>query len=102
MISPLDDVALVSPSKNAEMIALDDALKRLAEVDPRKSDVVEMRYFGGLTFEETAEALKVSRLTVIRDWNFARAWLLTELKRYNASAVVDLDLKSRSRTRRTS
>ena len=71
----LDDVAVVSPSDSAQLIALDDALKRLAAIHPRKADVVEMRFFGGLSVEETAEVLKVSRLTVIRDWNFARAWL---------------------------
>jgi RNA polymerase sigma factor (TIGR02999 family) len=71
----LDDVVLVSQAKREELVALDDALKQLAEIHPRKSEVVELRFFGGLSFEETAEVLKVSRLTVIRDWNFARAWL---------------------------
>ena len=75
----LDGVALVSSTKSAYLLAIDEALKRLAEIHPRKADVVEMRFFGGLSAEETAEALKVSRLTVIRDWNFARAWLLAEL-----------------------
>jgi RNA polymerase sigma factor (sigma-70 family) len=58
---------------------LDDALNRLAEINPRKAQVVELRFFGGLSVEEVAEVLKVSRLTVIRDWNFARAWLRTEM-----------------------
>jgi RNA polymerase sigma factor (sigma-70 family) len=71
----LEDVVLVSEAKGEELIALDDALKRLATIDARKSEVVELRFFGGLSVEETAEALKVSRLTVIRDWNFARNWL---------------------------
>ena len=71
----LDDMIFISESKSEELLVLDDALKRLAEIHPRKSDVVEMRFFGGLSVEETAEVLKVSRLTVIRDWNFARAWL---------------------------
>jgi len=57
------------------------ALKALAEVDVRKSQVVEMRYFGGLTVEETAEALKVSPETVMRDWKLAKAWLLRELSK---------------------
>jgi RNA polymerase sigma factor (TIGR02999 family) len=74
-----EDVVLVSDSKSAELLALDDALKRLAQIHQRKSDVVELRFFGGLSAEETAEVLKVSRLTVIRDWNFARAWLRSEL-----------------------
>jgi RNA polymerase sigma factor (TIGR02999 family) len=77
----LEDAVIVSNSKNAGLVALDDALKRLAEIDPRKSHMVELRFFGGLTVEETAEVLKVSRLTVIRDWNFARVWLRSELSR---------------------
>ena len=60
-------------------MALDDALKRLAELDPRKAEVVEMRFFGGLSVEETAEVLKVSAVTVMRDWSTARAWLYREL-----------------------
>jgi RNA polymerase sigma factor (TIGR02999 family) len=75
----LDEVTLASDAKGPQLIALDDALKRLAELHPRKNDVVEMRVFGGLSVEETANVLKVSRLTVIRDWTFARAWLLAEL-----------------------
>ena len=72
---PLDELALVSESRAIELVAIDDALRRLAVAHPRKSQVVEMRFFGGLSMEEIAEALNVSRLTVIRDWNFARAWL---------------------------
>jgi RNA polymerase sigma-70 factor, ECF subfamily len=72
---PLDNVVLMSEPKAGELLALDDAMKRLAGVHPRKSQVVEMRFFGGLSVEEVAEVLGVSRLTVIRDWNFARAWL---------------------------
>jgi len=72
---PLDELALVSESRAIELVAIDDALRRLAVAHPRKSQVVEMRFFGGLSMEEIAEVLNVSRLTVIRDWNFARAWL---------------------------
>jgi RNA polymerase sigma factor (TIGR02999 family) len=79
----LDESAIVSPEKSARMVALDEAMKRLALVHPRKSDVVELRFFGGLSVEETAEVLKVSRLTVIRDWNFARAWLRAEMSGQN-------------------
>jgi RNA polymerase sigma factor (sigma-70 family) len=61
------------------MIALDDALNTLAQVDPRKAQIVELRFFGGLTVEETAEVVKVSGDTVMRDWKLAKAWLLTEL-----------------------
>jgi RNA polymerase sigma factor (TIGR02999 family) len=78
---PLDltktvDVAQV---KARELVALDDALNALAEVDPRKSRIVELRFFGGLSVKETAEVVKVSSDTVMRDWKMARAWLLTEL-----------------------
>jgi RNA polymerase sigma factor (sigma-70 family) len=60
-------------------VALDEALKALAELDARKSQVVELRFFGGLSVEETAAALQVSAATVLRDWRFARSWLLREL-----------------------
>ena len=74
----LDEGLLVS-DPGRDLVALDDALQALAQVDERKSQVVEMRYFGGLTVEETAEALKVSPETVMRDWKLAKAWLLREL-----------------------
>jgi len=64
-----------------ELIALDDALETLAKLDERKSRVVELRYFAGLTVEETAEVLGISRLTVIRDWQFSRDWLKREIGR---------------------
>jgi len=83
---PLDETAIVSPSKNAQMLALDEALSRLAQIHPRKSEVVELRYFGGLSVDETAEVLNISRLTVIRDWNFARAWLFAEIRGQNPGA----------------
>ena len=86
VIEPLDESAIVSPSKSEQLLALDDALTRLAAIQPRKGAVVELRFFGGLSVEETAEVLGVSRLTVIRDWNFARAWLLAEMKGENPPA----------------
>src|SRR5262245_48907419 len=72
-IEPLDEAATLSHARGEQFIALDEAMRRLASINlsKRKSDVVELRFFGGLTFEETAEALGVARLTVIRDWNFA-------------------------------
>ena len=74
------DEALLPPIETShDLIALDDALHALAAVHPRKSDVVELRYFGGLSLEETAEALHVSIDTVKRDWRFARLWLLREI-----------------------
>ncbi len=65
--------------KGAELVALDDALTSLEAIDPRKCRVVELRFFGGLSLEETAEALKISPRTVLREWNLARAWLHREL-----------------------
>jgi RNA polymerase sigma-70 factor (ECF subfamily) len=75
----LDEVAVLSPERGAELIALDDALERLSSIDPRKSRVVELRYFGGLSVEETAEILEVSAITVKRDWLVAKAWLRREM-----------------------
>ena len=70
----------LSAEPGRDLVALDDALEALAKLDERKSRVVEMRFFGGLTVEETAEALRVSADTVKRDWKFAKAWLLQELR----------------------
>lgn len=75
----LDEALTVSSERAAEVVALDEALSRLAEVAPRKSRLVELRFFGGLSVEETAEVLQVSPGTVMRDWTFARAWLLKEI-----------------------
>jgi RNA polymerase sigma factor (TIGR02999 family) len=74
------DVDLVgTPEASANLVAVDDALNRLAKVDERKSQVVEMRFFGGLSVDETAEVLRVSPETVMRDWKLAKAWLHREL-----------------------
>ena len=75
----LDEALLSAKKAGHDVVALDDALHALAIVHPRKSDVVELRYFGGLSLEETAEALDVSIDTVKRDWRFAKLWLLREL-----------------------
>ena len=75
----LDENALLSAERAAEMVALDDALRHLAAIDQRKSQVVELRYFAGLSIDETAEALKVSPGTVMRDWTLAKAWLRREI-----------------------
>ena len=82
---PLDDVPLAAPERAASIVALDDALTALAEVDPRKSQVVELRYFGGLSVAETAAVLRVSPETVQRDWRVAKAWLLRELSGQGAA-----------------
>ena len=76
----LSEAALVSAEKTNELIALNDALNRLAVIDERKSKVVELRYFGGLSVDEAAEVLKISPITVMRDWKFAKAWLSREIQ----------------------
>jgi RNA polymerase sigma factor (TIGR02999 family) len=75
----LDAAPMVSTRTQPEVLAINDALKALAKVDSRKSQVVELRFFGGLNVDETAEVLKVSPDTVVRDWKLAKAWLLREL-----------------------
>lgn len=76
---PLDDALVVGSHPDRELVELDDALKRLMLVDERKSRVVELRFFGGLDVKETAEVLKVSPETVMRDWKLAKVWLVREL-----------------------
>src|SRR5437870_6324368 len=76
----LDDAMVISQERAAEVIALDDALKELAEIDPQQSRIVELRFFGGLTIEETAEVLGIGHATVERDWKMARAWLRRKLE----------------------
>ena len=75
----LEEAAAVTPDQSAELLRLDEALTSLAEMDPRRSQVVELRYFGGLNNEEIAGVLNVSENTVTRDWNMARAWLYQQL-----------------------
>jgi RNA polymerase sigma-70 factor, ECF subfamily len=79
----LDDAAEIPRATDTELMALDDALTALAGFDERKSRVVELRFFGGLTIAETAAVLRVSPITVTRDWDLARAWLARELRRTN-------------------
>jgi RNA polymerase sigma factor (TIGR02999 family) len=76
---PLDAVASLPQAQAANLISLDEALNSLSAIDPRQSEVVELRFFGGMSIEETAEVLKVSPGTVARDWTFARAWLRKEM-----------------------
>ncbi len=75
----LDEALLVSQERGQDVVGVDEALKALAAVDTRKSQVVELRFFGGLTVKETAEVLKVSTATVLRDWRLAKLWLFREL-----------------------
>ncbi len=76
----LEDAGAKSPSQDEKVMALDEALERLAAIDPRKSRIVEMRYFGGMSVEETAQVLDVSPITIKREWSKARAWLYREMQ----------------------
>src|SRR5216110_1691042 len=75
----LDEAAMVSPEQSKEFVDLHEALERLVTLDSRKAQVVELKYFGGLNYDEIAEVLKISRVTVRREWEFAKVWLYTEL-----------------------
>jgi RNA polymerase sigma-70 factor (ECF subfamily) len=86
----LDDAPALSASRAAEFVALDDALNELFNLDPRRSRVVEMRYFGGMSVDEAAEVLNVSPATVLRDWNAAKAWLYTQLNRTGSAQIPEL------------
>ena len=77
----LNEQSLASPERSPDLVALDAALTQLAELDARKSKIVELRFFGGLSLQETAAALQISDRTVLREWNLAKAWLYRELKR---------------------
>jgi RNA polymerase sigma-70 factor, ECF subfamily len=89
----LDETAAVGGEREGDLVALDDALQALARIDARKARVVELRFFGGLSVEESAEVLKVSQVTVMRDWSTARAWLYRELTRGapNGSETMEAD-----------
>jgi RNA polymerase sigma-70 factor, ECF subfamily len=80
----VDEIVLPAPQSDVDVVALDESLERLATLDERQSRVVELRFFGGLTVEETAEVLNVSPATVKNDWRLARAWLYSELERSEA------------------
>jgi RNA polymerase sigma-70 factor (ECF subfamily) len=75
----LEEAAVMGGGRTTDLVALDDAMHALEQLDPRKVQVVELRFFGGLSVEETAEVLKVSAVTVMRDWSTAKAWLYREL-----------------------
>ncbi len=77
----LETIPDLSSGRDREIVAIDDALGALAELDPRKAKVIELRFFGGLSVEETAEVLKISPQSVLRDWKLAKAWLMRELSR---------------------
>jgi RNA polymerase sigma factor (TIGR02999 family) len=82
---PLEEALLFSEEQSEELVALDGALERLAQIDARQSRIVDLRFFGGLTVEETAEVVGISPKTVKRDWNVARAWLHREIKVVSSS-----------------
>ncbi len=84
----LEEALVIGDQPGEDLVALDDALKELAALDPRKSKVVELRFFGGLSVEESAEVLKVSVETVMRDWKFAKTWLRRELSRESGARAV--------------
>jgi RNA polymerase sigma-70 factor, ECF subfamily len=79
LLAPLDDARDFSQDRGVDLMALDEALSRLAAFDERKAKVVELRFFGGLTVEETSGVLNVAPITIMRDWELAKAWLLREL-----------------------
>jgi RNA polymerase sigma factor (TIGR02999 family) len=85
-----EEADFASPERDREMAALDDALEALAKVDPRKARAVELRFFGGLTMEETAETMGISVQTVRRDWQVAQAWLSREARRKNGGETASL------------
>ena len=85
----LDQAAVVSAKPSTDLVALDDALHALALLDARKSQVVEMRFFGGLTVQETADALGVSPETVMRDWQFAKTLVVTRIERQRRTVSAD-------------
>jgi RNA polymerase sigma-70 factor, ECF subfamily len=87
---PLDDAFVFAPQQSSELVKLDEALSRLAELDPRQAKIVELRFFGGLTVEETSEVMGVSPKTVKRDWSVAKAWLHGELTQTHATAAGEL------------
>ncbi len=87
---PLDEAAVVAKAAYGDLVAVDDALKDLARFDPRKARIVELRFFGGLSVEETSEVMGVSPVTVMREWNKAKVWLYREI---SAEEQRDADLK---------
>ncbi len=86
-----EEAAVVGGNRAADLVALDDAMNELARLDPRKVQVVEMRFFGGLSVEETAEVLKISAVTVMRDWSTAKAWLYRELAKGTTDGLRPLE-----------
>jgi RNA polymerase sigma factor (sigma-70 family) len=76
----LDEAIIMSPEKSGDILSLNEALDRLTKLDPLKARIVELRHFGGLSVEETAEVLKISEVTVMRHWSLAKSWLRREVR----------------------
>ena len=89
-VVPLDEALVFAPGQSAQLVRLNDALERLEKLDARQSKIVELRFFGGLSVEETAEFLKISPKTVKRDWSVAKAWLLGELRQDDGQFTGEL------------
>ena len=87
----LDEAAIVSPEESKAIVDLHEALERLGTLDSRKAQVVELKYFGGLNYDEMAEVLKISRVTVKRDWRFARAWLYSTIAERGMTEMTKLE-----------
>ena len=87
----LEEAAMIATPRGADLVAIDDALSELAKVDPRKAQVVELRFFGGLSVEESAHVLNVSAGTVLRDWRLSRSWLMRELGREERKATGSVE-----------
>ncbi len=85
----IEEAAGLAEGRTADLVALDDALKSLAEIDERKSKIVELRFFGGLSNEEVSEVLGIAEITVIREWNKAKAWLFRELSKNESTSLND-------------
>jgi RNA polymerase sigma factor (TIGR02999 family) len=96
---PLEETLVGKRARGVELLALDDALSALSKVDPRKGRVVELRFFGGLSVQETAEVLQISPETVFRDWRMARTWLFRELNGTRDRPKESSPLTVRSRIR---
>jgi RNA polymerase sigma factor (TIGR02999 family) len=92
----LDEALVVARERSSDLIAIDDALNALARIDSRKEQVVELRFFGGLSVEETAAVLNVSPGTVMRDWRLAKVWLMRELSRDTTDACCSLATNRRA------
>jgi RNA polymerase sigma-70 factor, ECF subfamily len=89
-VVPLEDGVVFSPEKSSELLKVEESLQRLTKLDPRQGKIVELRFFGGLTVEETAQVLGISTKTVKREWSMAKAWLHGDLKREHGNPTTEL------------